>query len=124
MKEQILNQFDRLMSHLNSEENSMAEEFREQLEGLFKTKTLFIVITDSGDGSNGLGYTFDQDLIQLLDENQDQLDDSYQSGDGLQVRTLQVPVECTYDSLSISKWNILNREDFDLGEEDELEDEE
>lgn len=123
MKEQILKQFDRLMSHLNSEENGMAEEFREELEGLFKTKTLSIVITDSGDGSNGLHYTFDDELIGLLDENQDQLDDSYQSGDGLQVRSLKVPVGCTYESLGIRQWSVLDRANYDFLNE-ELEDEE
>lgn len=81
------------------------------------TKTLFMVITDSGDGSNGLGYTFDSELIQLMDDHQDQLDDSYQSGDGLQVRRLQVPVECTYESLGISKWSVLDRKNYDFAQE-------
>lgn len=87
------------------------------------TKTLFMVITDAGDGSNGLGYTFDEDLIELMSDNQDQLDDSYQSGDGLQVRELYVPEECTYESLGISKWSILNRADYDFITDD-LEDDE
>jgi hypothetical protein len=81
------------------------------------TKTLFIVITDSGDGSNGLGYTFDSELIQLMEDNQDELGDSYQSGDGLQVRRLQVPVECTYESLGISKWAVLDRKDYKFAQE-------
>lgn len=85
------------------------------------TKTLFIVITDSGDGSNGLQYTFDAELISWLDENQDSLGDSYQSGDGLQVRTLNVPVECTYESLGISKWSILDKANFDIDEEEDEE---
>ena len=85
------------------------------------TKTLFMVITDSGDGSNGLQYTFDTELINWLDENQDSLGDSYQSGDGLQVRELQVPVECTYESLGI-RWP-MDRSNYDIDEE-ELEEEE
>lgn len=86
------------------------------------TKTLFIVITDSGDGSNGLHYTFDAELISLLDENQDQLGDSYQSGDGLQVRTLNVPDECTYESLGIRQWSVLDRANYEfLSEEEEEE---
>lgn len=81
------------------------------------SKTLFIVITDSGDGSNGLGYTFDADLISLMEDNQDELGDSYQSGDGLQVRRLQVPDECTYESLGISKYSILDRKNYSFAQE-------
>lgn len=81
------------------------------------SKTLFIVITDSGDGSNGLGYTFDADLISLMEDNQDELGDSYQSGDGLQVRHLQVPDECTYESLGISKYSILDRKNYSFAQE-------
>lgn len=81
------------------------------------TKTLFIVITNSGDGSNGLGYTFDAELIQLMRDNEDSLGDSYQSGDGLQVRTLNVPLECTYESLGISKWSVLDRSNYSFAQE-------
>lgn len=81
------------------------------------SKTLFMVITDSGDGSNGLGFTFDAELITLMDDNQDQLGDSYQSGDGLQVRRLQVPEECTYESLGISKWSVLDRKNYAFAQE-------
>lgn len=87
------------------------------------SKTLFIVITDSGDGSNGLQYTFDAELVDLLEENQDRLGDSYQSGDGLQVRSLNVPVECTYESLGISKWSVLDKSNYDFLIEEEEEDE-
>lgn len=81
------------------------------------SKTLFIVITDSGDGSNGLGYTFDADLISLMEDNQDELGDSYQSGDGLQVRRLQVPDECTYESLGIREWSVLDRKNYSFAQE-------
>lgn len=81
------------------------------------SKTLFIVITDSGDGSNGLGYTFDADLISMMKDHQKQLGDSYQSGDGLQVRRLQVPEECTYESLGISKYSILDRKNYSFAQE-------
>lgn len=81
------------------------------------SKTLFMIITDSGDGSNGLGYTFDADLISLMEDNQDELGDSYQSGDGLQVRRLQVPDECTYESLGISKWSVLDRKNYSFAQE-------
>lgn len=81
------------------------------------SKTLFIVITDSGDGSNGLHYTFDADLISLMEDNQDELGDSYQSGDGLQVRHLQVPDECTYESLGIYEWSVLDRNNYSFAQE-------
>lgn len=81
------------------------------------TKTLFMVITDSGDGSNGLHYTFDAELIQLMEDNQDELGDSYQSGDGLQVSKLQVPEECTYESLGIYKGAILDRKYYSFAQE-------
>ncbi|WCO82021.1 von Willebrand factor type A domain protein [Pseudomonas phage vB_PpS_SYP] len=81
------------------------------------TKKLFIVITDAGDGSNGLQYTFDVELIDWLENNQDSLGDSYQSGDGLQVRSLNVPVECTYESLGI-RWP-MDRANFNIEEDDE-----
>lgn len=71
------------------------------------TKQLYIVVTDSGDGSNSLRFSFDSELISEMEDRQDELDDMYQSGDGLQVWSLTVPSDATYDSLSISKWGIL-----------------
>lgn len=82
-----------------------------------ETKILFMVITDSGDGSQSIQYTFDAELIQLMDDNQDELGDSYQSGDGLQVRRLQVPVQCTIESLGISKWSVLDRKNYSFAQE-------
>lgn len=37
-QKELLNMFDELMSHLNSEENDMAENFREKLEEALATK--------------------------------------------------------------------------------------
>lgn len=74
------------------------------------TKKLYLIITDSGDGSQGIQYTFDSELVNVMDQNQEQLSDSYQSGDGLQVKTLNVPMECTYESLGIAYH--LDRDDF------------
>lgn len=70
------------------------------------SKLLYIVITDAGDGSNSLHYTFDGDLISEMEERQDELDNYYQSGDGLQVSTLIVPAESTYENLGISKYSV------------------
>lgn len=70
------------------------------------TKTLYLIITDCGDGSNSIHYTFDNKLIDKMDDRQDELDDSYQSGDGLQVSELTVPIDSTYESLGISQWSV------------------
>ncbi len=69
-------------------------------------KTLFIVITDSGDGSQSLRYTFDESLILKMQDRQDELDDCYQSGDGLQVDRLLVPDNLSYEDLGIGRWSI------------------
>lgn len=96
MKEQILNQFDRLMSHLNSEENSMAEEFREQLEGLFKTKALYVLVSNGGDGSYYPHYTTNEQYIAYLNDRDERGLSDYEDlgcdGDGFHYDTLQVPV--------------------------------
>lgn len=96
MKEQILNQFDRLMSHLNSEENSMAEEFREQLEGLFKTKRLY-VLSGGTDGYVSSHYTFDEEVAErvLSDDPECYPDDDC-------LDSIKVPSFLTYEDLGIS----------------------
>lgn len=67
------------------------------------SKTLYIVIRDCGDGSQTLDMTFDKAAIDELyrQQDEDELDESYHSGDGLQVTELSVPDECTYESLGI-----------------------
>ncbi len=70
-------------------------------------KRLYIVIVDAGDGSNGLCYTFDRELIEKMDARCDDLDSCYMSGDGLQVRGLNVPDDYTYATLGISEWSVL-----------------
>lgn len=68
MKDQILKQFDSLMSHLNSEENGMAEEFREELKKIFKTKTLY-VYAGGTDGYTSVHYTTDeQEALDAIEE--------------------------------------------------------
>jgi hypothetical protein len=69
MKEQILKHYDDLMSHLNSEENGMAEEFRKELKKVFKTKTLY-VYAGGTDGYTNVHYTTDeQEAIDTIDED-------------------------------------------------------
>jgi hypothetical protein len=69
MKDQILKQFDALMSHLNSEENGMAEEFRNELKKVFKTKTMYLVAGGT-DGYVSINYTLDeQEAIAMIEED-------------------------------------------------------
>jgi hypothetical protein len=77
-----------------------------------KTKKLYIIICNSGDGSNHLQYTFNKDNLDKIDTD----DEAYQSGDGLQVIELHVPEECTFESLGISKYSILECQDEDIDE--------
>lgn len=116
MKDQILKNFDSLMSHLNSEENSMAEEFREKLEGLFKTKTLYILVGDGGDGSYYPHYTFNEAYIDYLENNDT---DSYSDGDGFHYDTVKVPHFYTLEMMGERDC----AEDWEP-EEEELEEEE
>lgn len=69
MKEQILKQFDSLMNHLNSEENGMAEEFRNELKKVFKTKTMYLVAGGT-DGYVSIQRTLDeQEANDMIDED-------------------------------------------------------
>lgn len=71
MKQEILKQFDRLMSHLNSEENEMAEEFRNELKKVFKTKTLY-VIAGGTDGYTNINYFTDEaEALREIEEDEE-----------------------------------------------------
>ena len=76
--------------------------------------SLFIVIQDCGDGSSGLSYTLDEDLITYMEDNVDTLPDSFQSGDGVQVSAITVPEGSTYESLSIPWFSILKMDDLHI----------
>lgn len=103
MKQVILNKFDSLMSHLNSEENGMAEEFREQLEALFETKNLYALVSNGGDGSYSIGYTMNKDYIAHLEDLDDQglmdCEDIGCDGDGFHYDTLKIPAYLTMKDL-------------------------
>ena len=60
---------------------------------------LYMVITDSGDGSNGVQWVLDEKVIERMEELADEGDESYASGDGLQVRSLLFP-----DDFDITGW--------------------
>lgn len=69
-------------------------------------KTLYVVITDCGDGSNSVNYTFDGELIKKLETLADNdlldYDSGLVDGDGFHYDELYVPDECTYESLGIA----------------------
>ena len=80
------------------------------------TKTLYILISDNGDGSYSPCFTFDDAAIQRQQERYDAGEIDYTDGagvdgDGFHYTTLTVPVDCTYESLGISKWSIFTVED-------------
>jgi hypothetical protein len=70
-----------------------------------KTKKLFILTKDGGDGSTYPQFTFDEKLINLLEQlhNDDILDyeNGFSDGDGFHYETLTVPEECTQETLGI-----------------------
>lgn len=71
-----------------------------------QTKPLYILVADNGDGSNSLRYFFDTELLEHLEElySSGQLEYGFPGidGDGLNCRVLNVPVECTAESLGIT----------------------
>lgn len=52
---------------------------------------IYMVITNSGDGSNGVQWVLDEDVLEKMEECADDGDESYASGDGLQSRKLVFP---------------------------------
>jgi len=60
---------------------------------------VYLVITNSGDGSNGLQWVLDAAVIERLEELVDDGDESYASGDGLQSRELVFP-----DDFDLPAW--------------------
>lgn len=66
-------------------------------------KKLYCVITDCGDGSNNLEWYSKSETIDKLQVKADQGDQSYASGDGLQVREFEFP-----DDFDVEKWAKVN----------------
>lgn len=66
-------------------------------------QTIYVVITNSGDGSNGLRVVKDADTLARLEELADDGDETYASGDGLQARKLRFP-----DDFDVDAWVKLN----------------
>jgi len=77
-------------------------------------KTLYILVGNGGDGSYYPQYTFNAEFIRKLEEMDT---DDFSDGDGFHYDTLNVPDECTLDSLGVS--DCAEGFEFDEGEEEE-----
>lgn len=64
---------------------------------------IFMVITDCGDGSNGVSWVKDPLVIDKMQALADEGDETYSSGDGLQARELFFP-----DIIDIDAWAHVN----------------
>ena len=84
-------------------------------------KNLYIAISDSGDGSQALFFSFDAELIdRMYDADYDQIGENWMSGDGFQYETIKVPEYTTMEDLGISEWSVLDRANYaNLFEEDD-----
>lgn len=75
---------------------------------------LYMVITDSGDGSNGVQWVLDEDVLEKMEELADDGDESYASGDGLQSHKLVFPDDFDLDSwLKTNHLSLTTMEDMD-----------
>ena len=52
---------------------------------------IYMVITNSGDGSNAVRWVLDENVLAKMEERADDGDETYASGDGLQSRKLVFP---------------------------------
>ena len=64
---------------------------------------IYMVITNNGDGSNGVEWVIDDKVIDRMEDLADDGDESYASGDGLHVNTLLFP-----DGFDIQAWIRMN----------------
>ena len=69
-----------------------------------KTKNLYVLVTNNGDGSSSTHYTFNSGWVAHMEalEESGEIDYEYWcDGDGFHYDTLTVPEECTLESLDI-----------------------
>lgn len=67
------------------------------------TKKLFILVMDCGDGSYIPCFTFNEEWIKERDDSEAMIGSDYigYDGDGFHYTVLNVPVECTLESLDV-----------------------
>lgn len=73
-----------------------------------KTKKLFVIIKNCGDGSSTAVYTFNEKWVNAFETRVDADDieewefEQWVDGDGFHYDVLNVPEECTLESLGIT----------------------
>jgi len=60
---------------------------------------VYMVMVNCGDGSNSIDWVIDEAVIDRMQELADNGEETYASGDGLQVKTLNFP-----DSFDVQAW--------------------
>lgn len=61
-------------------------------------KNIHMVITNNGDGSNSIQFVQDQEVLDRMEELVDEGSETYSSGDGLQVTSLEFPEDFDLDT--------------------------
>lgn len=87
MKAEVLKKFDSLMSHLNSEENEMGEEFRALIEKALTTKTLYMIAGGTD------GYT-SIELFGSFEEAETAIEEDQESYAGMDSGPEEIEVPC------------------------------
>jgi hypothetical protein len=71
-----------------------------------KTKPLYLLVSDCGDGSYFVQFSMSTEWIkkqqELYDNDELDYDSAGVDGDGFSYNVLQVPVDCTSESLGIT----------------------
>lgn len=65
--------------------------------------TIYNVITNGGDGSNGVQWVMNPKVLDRMEELAEEGDETYSSGEGLQLSTLLFP-----DTFDLTSWLSLN----------------
>jgi len=69
-------------------------------------KTLYLLVSNGGDGSYSISGTFNEDWIQFQEDRYENGDSDYEydpgvDGDGFHYTTLSLPDECTIQSIDL-----------------------
>lgn len=82
-----------------------------------KTKKLYLVVQDCGDGSYRIRYTLEAKTIKWYEDayadGRLEYDAPGVDGDGFHYSTLTVPADATYKSLGIDEYSVITPRDED-----------
>ena len=85
------------------------------------TKPLYVMGKDNGDGSCRVVFVLDRAVINALERKYEEGTLEYTapgfSGEGLSYDTLNIPSECTPESLGISVWTVEDVKEY-LGDDE------